>query len=56
MMDGPCTAWQNEALCKFIFMNLRTTNTLQEETGVEIDYLLPGRCFPEPIEPLLRAA
>jgi hypothetical protein len=56
MNDGPCTAWKNEALCKFIFMNLRATNTLQEETGVEIDYLVPGRCFPEPLEPLLRAA
>jgi hypothetical protein len=52
----PCTAWVNEALCKFIFMNLRTTTTLEEETGVSIDYLTPDRHFPSPIEPLLRAA
>ncbi len=26
----PCTAWINEALCKFIFMNLRTTARLEE--------------------------
>lgn len=56
MKNGPCTAWVNEALCKAIYMNLRTTNTLQEETGQEIDYLVPGRCFPPPAEPLLRAA
>lgn len=56
MKDGPCVAWVNEALCKFIYMNLRTTNTLQHEAGVTIDYLVPERCFPPPVEPLLHAA
>lgn len=56
MEKGPCTAWKNEALCKFLFMNLRTTGLLEEETGVQIDYLTPGRNFPPPIEPLLHAA
>jgi hypothetical protein len=37
-------------------VNLRTTNTLQEETGVEIGYLVPGRYFQPPMEPLLRVA
>jgi hypothetical protein len=50
----PCVAWKNEALCKFIFMNLRTTVTLQEETGYTMDYAV-DRFFPEPIEPLIAA-
>ncbi|HEX3462512.1 MAG TPA: transposase [Candidatus Elarobacter sp.] len=54
MADGPCTAWKNEALCKFIFMNLRTTTRLEDETRLIIDYLIPERCFPKPAEPLLR--
>jgi hypothetical protein len=32
--DGPCVAWQNETICKFIYTNLRATVTLEEETGV----------------------
>lgn len=48
------TAWQNETLCKFIYMNLRTTVLLQEETGVEIDYRVPSRFFPPPDEPLIQ--
>ena len=46
MRYGPCNAWINEALCKAIYMNLRMTVTLQEETGVEIDYMLAGRRSP----------
>jgi hypothetical protein len=56
MRDGPCVAWINEALCKLIYMNLRATVTLQEETGVEIDYLAPERCFPPPIDALIKVA
>lgn len=52
--DEPCTAWVNEMLCKFIYMNLRTTVTLEEETGVRIDYLVPSRRFPAPDEPLIK--
>ena len=52
---GPSTAWINETLCKFIYMNLRTTVTLQEETGYEIDYTVADRFFPPPIEPLIAA-
>jgi hypothetical protein len=48
------TAWQNELLCKFIYLNLRTTVQLQEQTGVSIDYLLSSRFFPPPDEPLIR--
>lgn len=51
--NKPCTAWMNELLCKFIYVNLRTTVNLQEETGVKIDYLVPSRRFPAPDEPLL---
>ena len=53
---GPCTAWTNEALCKMIYMNLRTTVSLQEETGVEVDYQTPERCFPKPAMPLIKIA
>lgn len=52
----PPVAWVNETLCKFVFMNLRATASLEEETGTQIDYLIPGRCFPSPIEPLLKTA
>jgi hypothetical protein len=49
------TAWHNELLCKFIYMNLRTTVTLEEETGYKIDYLNPNRFFPEPVKRVLAA-
>jgi len=53
--EGPVsTAWENETLCKFIYMNLRTTVQLQEETGIEIDYQLSSRFFPPPDEPLIQ--
>ncbi len=42
----PCTAWMNEALCKFIYLNFRTTVRTEEETGYQIDYLCPTRFFP----------
>jgi len=48
------TAWENETLCKLIYMNLRITVQLQEETGVEIDYQLRSRFFPPPDEPLIQ--
>jgi len=51
----PCTAWINETLCKCIYMNLRTTASLQEETGYEIEYPVDNRFFPAPIEPLIAA-
>jgi hypothetical protein len=35
-------------------MNLRTTVTLQEETGYTIDYAT-DRFFPAPLEPLIAA-
>jgi hypothetical protein len=38
-----------------IHMNLRTTVTLEEETGYKIDYLNPNRFFPEPIRRVLAA-
>lgn len=50
----PCPAWVNELLCKFTYLNLRTTVTLEHETGVVIDYLVPSRRFPAPDEPLLK--
>jgi hypothetical protein len=56
LSNQPCTAWINEALCKFIFMNLRTTTLVEQETGHSVDYLIPERCFPAPAEPLLKAA
>lgn len=52
--NEPCTAWINELLCKFIYMNLRTTVNLEQETGVKIDYCVPSRRFPQPDEPLLK--
>ena len=52
----PCTAWINELLCKFIYLNLRTTVTLEEETGIKIDYMVPSRRFPAPDEPLIKTA
>lgn len=54
--DQPCTAWINETLCKFIYMNLRTTISLEHETGYRMDYTLPDRHFPAPNEPLLQRA
>ncbi len=54
--DDPCTAWKIETLCKIIFMNLRATVTLQEETGYQIDYPIEERFFPPPAEPLIAAA
>ncbi len=52
--EDPSVAWKHETLCKFIFMNLRTTVSLQEETGYTIDYTT-DRFFPAPIEPLIAA-
>lgn len=49
----PCTAWKNEVLCKLIYLNLRTTVTMEEETGVLIDYRAPSRRFLPPDQPLL---
>ncbi len=51
----PSTAWINEVLCKLIYLNLRTTVSLEEETGVKIDYCIPFRRFPKPTEPLLKS-
>ncbi len=50
--DKPCTAWINEVLCKLIYLSLRATVTLEEQTGVLIDYCIPSRRFPPPDEPL----
>jgi hypothetical protein len=52
---SPCTAWKNETLCKLIYMNLRTTISLQEETGYVVDYLGDRIFFPEPAVPLIAA-
>lgn len=52
--NDPCVAWINETICKFIYVNLRTTVNLEEETGVTIDYTVSSRHFPEPDEPLLK--
>lgn len=54
--NEPCVAWMNEVLCKFIYLNLRATVTLEEETGIKVDYLVPSRRFPQPDEPLLQRA
>jgi hypothetical protein len=54
--DVISTAWQNELLCKFIYLNLRTTVTLEEETGYEIDYMISEKRFPKPSAPLLVSA
>jgi hypothetical protein len=50
----PCTAWINETLCKLIYMNLRTTVLLEQETGYKIDYCIPERRFPVPADPLIK--
>jgi hypothetical protein len=50
--DSICTAWKNELLCKFIYLNLRTTVSLEEEPGYKMDYLVPSRSFPKPDIPL----
>jgi Transposase DDE domain len=48
------TAWKNEVLCKFIYLNLRATVTLGEETGYrDIEYRNHDRFFPAPVKPLL---
>lgn len=52
--NEPCTAWINEVLCKFIYVNLRTTVNLEELTRIKSDYLIPARRFPSPNDPLLR--
>lgn len=52
---APCIAWINEMLCRFIYLNLRATVTLEEETGVRIDYLVASRYFPAPDEPLIKS-
>ena len=44
----------NELICKFIYVNLRFTVELKEETGVTIDYVAQSRHFPAPDEPLLK--
>jgi hypothetical protein len=49
----PCTAWINEALCKFIYVNLRTTVTTEETTGFQIDYLVRNCFFPPVDEPVI---
>lgn len=54
--DIICTAWKNELLCKFIYLNLRSTVLLEEETGYYVDYMVPERRFPKPSEPLLPSA
>jgi hypothetical protein len=55
--DGePIVAWINEAPCKLIYMNLRTTVSLEHGTGVDIDYLHPDRCFPGAADPLVAVA
>jgi hypothetical protein len=44
------TAWQNELLCKFIYLNLRTTVQLEEQTGVDVGYVRREVPVPRPIE------
>lgn len=51
--NEPCTAWINELLCKFIYINLRSTVNLEAETGIRIDYRVPSRRYPAPDRPLL---
>ncbi len=53
--NGPCTAWMNELLCKFIYINLRMTVTREEMTGVKANYLVTDRFFPAPTEQLIAA-
>lgn len=54
--DTPCVAWINEALCKFIYINLRTTILYEKRTGYTADYQIAERFFPPATEPLLIAA
>ena len=54
--DTPCDAWINEALCKFIYVNLRTAILYGERTGYAPDYRIAERFFPPPSNPLLTAA
>ena len=52
--DQQPTAWKNEVLCKFIYLNLRATVTLGEETGYrDIEHRNHERFFPAPVKPLL---
>jgi hypothetical protein len=51
----PCIAWQNELLAKMIYLNLRATCSLETETDVRINYMVPERSFPPPSQPLLIA-
>lgn len=53
--DTPCVAWINEALCKFIYINLRTTILYEERTGYTADYQIAERFFPPATDPLLIA-
>ena len=54
--DIPCVAWINEALCKFIYINLRTAILYGERTGYAPDYRIAERFFPRASNPLLAAA
>ena len=53
--QAPRDAWINEVLCKFIYINLRSTVTREEMTGYKANYLAPDKFFPEPLEPLFAA-
>lgn len=53
--SGLSTAWTNELLCKFIYVNLLATVDLEKQTGIQIDYLIPSRHFPPPDDPLLKS-
>ncbi|HEX3467448.1 MAG TPA: transposase [Candidatus Elarobacter sp.] len=37
--DGPCTAWQNETLCKLIYVNLRLIVQYEIATGYRMNFL-----------------
>lgn len=54
--DAPCVAWVNEALCKLIFVNLRTTVSTEEETGYTINALVDNFFPPIPDKDKLIAA
>jgi hypothetical protein len=54
-LETPCDAWINELLCKFIYINLRSTVTREEMTALTIDYLALDKYFPMPLEPLIAA-
>ena len=43
--ERPCVAWVNEALCKIIYINLRTTVHWEQFTGYKMNYLM-DRFFP----------